>query len=774
MMNVNPDLETTEAERLRALHRYGILNTTPEAALDELTALTQAVFNVPLVYISLIDEYRKFIKSSVGMSPREMPQQGSFCSHTLLQACPLVVLDTSRDARFKDHPFVTGPPNILFYAGAPVVDKNGMRMGALCIADQTARTSFTSAEKGVLMRLASMAAKAIENQLYLTGSDDSEGSVEDVSGPLLCSAIDQGRWSWEADSEKAFFSAQAHVLLGYEATPGFRPLNWLLTCVHPGDVAKVYADTEKFLESSEPSLEVEYRIQHCKGAWKWIRTRAVAFRNEQGKMLRLNGVISDVTQPRTIDELTGLYTRFAFLDYVEWRLQRIPDMGEQFAVLVIDLDDFKRLNAGVGHDAADAVLIEVARRIQETLGLSVGWAAGRVVGDEFAILLENVNALDAGSYASSLRFLLQQPIHIQGQSVSLKASVGLALGQRHYTRAKDLVADASAAMQASRSHNERDPLFYSDAVHKSLRRRLHLEAALRTAIEKDELTLNYQPKVRLTDSALLGFEALVRWSSNDGLPITPTEFIPIAEETGLILPLGRWALRKAVEQIKQWREARLLVEGMSVAVNLSAKQVSDYGLSEYIEGLLRNHKVPGRYLRIEITEGSLIAEVDKALALARRFKELGIALDLDDFGTGYSSLSYLKQFPFDSVKIDRSFVSQLSTKMPEPITESVIALGKALSFEVVAEGIETEEQLEILRELGCHVGQGFLFSRAMTHAEATSLMLTGASSFACRQTRVAGDSEPSPLLCTNLAPLAKNLVCREGGASMDKSSAVCS
>jgi diguanylate cyclase (GGDEF)-like protein/PAS domain S-box-containing protein len=428
------------------------------------------------------------------------------------------------------------------------------------------------------------------------------------------------------------------------------------------------------------------------------------------------------------DALTGLPNRLLFMERLSHSIARSKRRESHlFAVLFLDLDRFKVINDSLGHHVGDEMLVLIAQRLQRCLREED--TVARFGGDEFAILLEEISGIsDATRVAERIQAELSAPVNLSGFDVFTSASIGIALSSSAYERPEYLLRNADMAMYRAKGMGQSRFEVFDRTMHAQALARLQLETDLRRALDRQEFVVHYQPIISLNTGRICGVEALVRWDHPDQGLMTPDEFIPAAEETGLILPLGRWVLGEACRKVRQWR-AHYGAETLgSVGVNLSAKQFSQVDLVEQIWDALRSSGLPPEALRLEITESAVMENADAAIVLLSRLKGLGVQLSLDDFGTGYSSLSYLHRFPLDALKIDRSFVARIDAEeRTTRLVETVLTLARGLEVSAVAEGIETEEQLATLRALRCDLGQGFLFSRPLPPDELELLLENGQS-----------------------------------------------
>ncbi len=426
------------------------------------------------------------------------------------------------------------------------------------------------------------------------------------------------------------------------------------------------------------------------------------------------------------DPLTGLPNRRLFMDRLGQALKRTDRKGSNIAILFLDLDNFKVINDSLGHEAGDCLLVQVGRRMRATLRCEDTLA--RLGGDEFAILLEGVTSPnDVVGLAQRIAQEFREPSVVDGRKVFTAISVGIAIGASGRERPEELLRNADVAMYRAKEKDGTGYQLFDPSMHVQMLRRLDLENELRRAIEQDELTVHYQPRVCLETGAVFGFEALVRWEHPGHGLMPPIDFIPLAEETGLIVHVGRWVLREACRQTREWQKLRPSCRDLSVSVNLSPKQFHQPDLIEDLTQILRDTELDPCHLELEITESAVAQEPGIAKRTLQKLKDLGVRIAVDDFGTGYSSLSRLKYLPIDTLKIDRSFVSTLGEDAEdEVLISAMLSLGTGLSLEVVAEGVETPLQAAHLRNLGCTRAQGYLFSRPLTSEATRTLLPSGA------------------------------------------------
>jgi diguanylate cyclase (GGDEF)-like protein/PAS domain S-box-containing protein len=500
--------------------------------------------------------------------------------------------------------------------------------------------------------------------------------------------------------------------------------NWLDT-VHPEDLPMVVTAAYRLLDREVVSSASEHRALRRDGQEVWMISTASLLEEEGGSPVFLMQM-QDITERKraeaelsfdaTHDQLTRLPNRVVVLDRLKVALGREREGRESVAVLFVDLDHFKLVNDSYGHDVGDEVLVALAARLGDTAGPDA--LVARFAGDEFIVLCESCpDAAYATGLADSLAAAIAEPLVVEAGEVQLTASIGIAFGHDEDFDPDLVLRDADLAMFEAKARGRARATVFDDALRGRARYRLETARALRLAIERTELVLHYQPVVDMRSGTMTGVEALVRWEHPDRGLISPGEFMPVAEETGLVVSLGAWVLDESCRQGAVWA-ADPAVGPIVVSVNLSARQFNDDALVPRVTRALQASGLPPRLLCLEITESAVMDDVDHTGEVLAQLRGLGVALSIDDFGTGYSSLSYLKQFPVDALKIDRSFVDGLGSESEDTqIVTAVVHLAHALGLTVVAEGVETTPQLEVLRNLGCERVQGYLIARPQPAAD---------------------------------------------------------
>jgi diguanylate cyclase (GGDEF)-like protein/PAS domain S-box-containing protein len=552
------------------------------------------------------------------------------------------------------------------------------------------------------------------------------GLVEDIRlseerYALAAEAASGGLWDWDLVNDVVFYSARWIALLECPGDAiGNTSEDWFGR-VHPDDVASLLSAIEEHLVGRSAAVELEHRIRRGDGSYIWVLCRALVIRGADDVPIRMVGSLTDVHERKELesqlrhaalyDPLTGLPNRTLFLDRLRVTMARASRHADhRFAVLFLDLDGFKLVNDSLGHLLGDALLSSVAERISADLRPSD--TASRFGGDEFAILLDDITAPhNPVAVAERLQDRLARPFHVSGHEIFVTASIGIASSSTGYQSAEDVLRDADTAMYRAKATEKGTHAIFDSGMHTRAVSRLRVEAEFRQAIDGGQLRLHYQPIVAIRTGRTLAFEALVRWEHPTRGLLGPAEFLPIAEETGLIVPMGRWILKEACRQIAEWKLAGAPAD-LRVSVNVSNKQFWHGGLLEDVQQFLREADLEPRNIVLEITETVVMHNADLAERMLMDLHESGFALHIDDFGTGYSSLQALHRFPIEALKVDRSFVWGLGTDpRSTELVRTIAMMARNLGVDVIAEGIETEDQRRRVERLGCAYGQGYLFSR---------------------------------------------------------------
>ena len=558
---------------------------------------------------------------------------------------------------------------------------------------------------------------------------------------LAVRGANDGLWDWDLLGEKIYLSPRWKAILGYaESDLSDRPEEWF-DRVHPDDLHRLRADIEAHLGSSDlpPSLfaahfENEHRIRHNDGRYRWVLARGLALRDRDNHAFRMAGSLTDVTMRKSAEErllhdalhdaLTGLPNRALFLDRLGVaiaRTRRRPDEGVGCsAVLFLDLDRFKHVNDSLGHLSGDRLLVAMARRLQTIL--RPGDTVARLGGDEFAILVDVAAIDDTGMVAERIHEELAVPFNVDGHEVVVTVSLGIAVVAPNYDRPEDLLRDADIAMYQAKSEGRAGHKLFDKQMHTRAAAMLQLESDLNRALTRQELRLHYQPMISLANDRVVGFEALLRWEHPERGLIYPSDIISVAEDTGLIVPIGAWVLEESCRQMVQWRRDHEMARQLSMSINMSSKQLMQPDIAEVVTRTLDRTGLDPSCLRLELTESVLMDNAESAVTKLSRLRKRGVQIHIDDFGTGYSSLSYLQRLPVDTLKIDRTFISQLTLQAESSeIVGAIITLARNLGMSVAAEGVETVEQADGLKALECEYCQGFYYYRPLESRDVEAL-----------------------------------------------------
>jgi diguanylate cyclase (GGDEF)-like protein len=595
-----PPVLPSEPERLKALEAYGLGPDRPLPSLGPVVDIAARMFDMPVSAVNMIGSDHVFFGASTGIGDVDMRRDVSFCAHAILQDGVMVVPDATLDERFHDNPLVTGPANLRFYAGVPILSPEGHALGALCVIDAKPHDDFSAEDRARLRELAKMASDRLELQRI-------------------------------------------------------------------GEFAK----------------------------------HAVTTGNAAGQQA------GDLYRLANFDMLTGLANRGRFYRQVEEALlSQVPS-----AVLMIDLDGFKDVNDTLGHAIGDGILCEVAARLTELI--PPGATAARIGGDEFAVLLPKMNEFDVPlMLARMIVARIAQPIRIDEQEVRVGASCGVALAPLHAQEALELIGDTDLALFKAKSTGRGRAVGFSPALRMEAAARRLYAMELHRAVTDSEFVLFYQPQIRLSDSTLVGAEALLRWYHPTRGLLAPAAFLPALEGGPLAATVGAWVLDEACAQAALWRRSG--ANTFRIAVNLFGAQFRVGDLAADVFAALERHGLPPEALELEVTENIALGHDDVVLETLRTLRKHGVGIAFDDFGTGYGSLSLLKQYPVTRIKIDKSFVQgMLDSKRDASVVRAVLDMARNFELATIAEGIETPAQADYLKAIGCEEAQGYLFGKPM-------------------------------------------------------------
>jgi diguanylate cyclase (GGDEF)-like protein/PAS domain S-box-containing protein len=717
-------LPTGEAARLALLKQLRIADE-----FKDLVQLAAEVCDAPMACLSLVEGQHVRYVSTVGLEIPPTPRHQSFCAWTILKPQLFIVPDATKDGRFAGAPHVANNPAVRFYAGFPILTAKNHAIGALAVLDRKPR-HLSAAQATALRTLAN--AVIAKCQLHLKNLEvtqitkERRKALDELAASeeryaLVTRSANDGLWDWNLASNEMLFCPRWKAMLGYrDGEVSNRPDEWLKR-VHPDDVESVQTAITSHLLHVTPRFQIEHRLRNRDGSYRWVLARGLAIWDARRAVYRMAGSLTDITEQKEAEQrllhnafhdvLTGLPNRALFMDRLTRSLERARNSEDYlFAVLFLDLDRFKVVNDSLGHQLGDQLLVSIARRLEACL--RPGDMVARMGGDEFAIILDHLKHIDDATQAAErVHKEMSQPFTLDGHEVFASVSVGIAHSLTPYEQAEDFLRNADTAMYRAKDQGRGRSELFDKGMHAKAVALLELETDLRRAIQRDEFRVFYQPIVSLEDWRIAGFEALIRWQHPQQGFIPPVQFVPVAEETGLILPIGEWVMRQSCRQLHEWHQQFPIKPPLTVSVNLSGKQFMQPDLIKQIEGILVETGLEASCLKIEITESAIIENIDAATEILRQLKALGIRVLLDDFGTGYSSLSYLHRFPIDTLKIDRSFVTRMHMPKNAEIVRTIVSLAVNLGMDVIAEGVESREQIIQLTGLGCQYVQGYLLSK---------------------------------------------------------------
>jgi diguanylate cyclase (GGDEF)-like protein/PAS domain S-box-containing protein len=594
------------------------------------------------------------------------------------------------------------------------------------------------------LRTALLSAEVIEvsgRRCILTVSNDiterkgAEQALRESEERYALAAIgaNDGLWDWDLKANRMYFSRRWKEMLGHaEAEVGSEPDEWF-SRIHEGDVERVRAALAAHLGGHAAHFESEHRMRCKDGSFRWMLSRGVAVRDATGTSYRMAGSMTDITARKTAEErllheaihdpLTGLPNRALFMDLLSRSVARARRRRDYlFAVLFLDLDRFKVVNDSLGHLVGDKLLVAFAGRLLQCV--RPGDTVARLGGDEFTVLLEDISdESDATRVAERIHGELKASFQLDGHEVFTSVSIGIALSASGYEAPDQILRDADTAMYRAKAAGKARHEVFDRGMHTRAVALLQLETDLRRGLERNEFRVFFLPIVRLNTGAIIGCEALLRWQHAERGLLLPAEFVPVAEETGLILPIGQWALEEACCRVSEWQRAAGEAERLFLSVNLSSREFGQPDLLERLLGTLDRSDLPAASLRLEITEAVLMAHGDVRHDVLTGLRQHGIELYIDDFGTGYSSFAALRRFPVSALKVDRSFVADIGRNGGgTEIVKTIVGLAHTLALDVIAEGVETDKQREYLAALRCEMAQGALFSEACDGAAMARLL----------------------------------------------------
>ncbi|CAN1211212.1 EAL domain-containing protein [Tumidithrix helvetica PCC 7403] len=553
----------------------------------------------------------------------------------------------------------------------------------------------------------------------------------------ILSSLEDVVWSVAADYSQIFYlNSAVEKVYGYSIASFLGNPNFRLQVIHSEDRDRIEDAAQAMLTTGH--LCEEYRILRSTGEVRWVNDRSHVIYDADGKALRINGIVRDITEQKLAqqqliydalhDALTGLPNRNLFMDRVEQTLKHSKrHSGYLFAILFIDLDRFKMINDSLGHATGDRFLQAIAKLLESCLRPSD--TVARFGGDEFTILIDDIqDPSEAIVIAERILNKFLTPVDLGDQTIFTSASIGIVISTKDYSSGADLVRDADIAMYCAKSLGRGRYILFDSEMYEQNLKLMQIDSDLRYAIERQEFELHYQPFVALETNKLVGFEALIRWRHPERGLVSPAEFIPVAEDSGLIVAIGDWVMHEACQQLRKWQTLFPETTTLKMSINLASHQVRENNLIEKLDRVLAETGIAGSALCLEITESTLMDRSELAIDKLRQLRTRNIQLSIDDFGQGYSSLGYLRRFPINTLKIDRAFIDRMAADAENlEIVRTIVVLAKTLSMSVVAEGVENQQQVMMLKQLDCKFAQGYFFSRplpvsALEQAIATKIL----------------------------------------------------
>lgn len=714
-----------------------------QALLEEVCRIAVEHGHFCLVWIGLLDEQTKWLKRVVVSGPASagypeirvsidpaLPEGRGYSAAALREGRPYVLNDYFADERTAPWWDVARTYGIRSLATLPL-KQEGRCVGVLNVHGSEAGF-FTDALVALLTEMAEDVSFALT---YLARESERECTVRALKESeerfrQLASNIPEVFWIADPNHQRLVYVSPAYERVWGRKTRALleQPSQWL-DSVHHEDRNRV---AEVLLRSTGEASDYEYRIQRPDGSIRWIHDRAFPVFNEHGKLVLMTGIAEDITRRKEADDrllqlahydhLTGLPNRVLLHERLKQALARAARHNDHVATVFLDLDHFKTVNDTLGHATGDHLLQQVAKRITRTLRDDD--TVARLGGDEFAVILSDISQPQGAEIAvEKIVSALQTPFAVDGHELYVSASAGISMFPTDGSDADSLLKNADTAMYRAKELGRTTYQFFSQEMNQRARDRLSLESQLRRAIEREEFTLHYQPKVEVHSGRITGCEALLRWHNPEVGLVPPSRFIPLLEENGGIVKVGEWVLHEICRQLKQWSQ-----EGLApcIALNLSARQFYQRDLDVVMLHIVSDTGIDPSLIELEITESMLMQNPEQAARILHNVKDAGMRLSVDDFGTGYSSLSYLKRFPLDALKIDRSFIEDITANADSrAIVQAILALARSLGLRSVAEGVEKEGQLSLLAKLGCDEYQGYYFAKPMPAAELSRLLIPG-------------------------------------------------
>lgn len=712
---------TNELERLKALRATGIMNTGSAPEFDAIAELASSIFGTPMSVVAFIEDDFQWFKAHLGLDIEQTSREVSFCKYTILQNEVLVVNDAAKDERFKDNPLVIGEPNVRFYAGAPISLDGKTNIAAICVIDTQPRIA-SDEQIAQLKKLANIAAALVRAHQSESEAKTLEMKVRQ-RGKLLSQTArisKTGAWSLDTNTLITEWSSETYAI--HELTTNEPPsLDDAISFYPEYERAELVKKIVKCVDHGIP-FEIECDFITALGNKRRVRCFGEIEYSEDGTRC-LIGIIKDITDEHEnakrlwdaahVDALTGIANRLAFQHKLDSLAERSSDDDDNFKMLLIDLDGFKDINDSFGHLAGDKILCSIAKRIEDTIPENA--ICARLGGDEFAVLMGVQNEmLKPEDLASELIEVINLPVPYEGHEISVGVSIGISLTYQETRSCEEFQQQADLALYHAKQIGRGVYETYNPTLTEAFEEKRQALELVKEAINEGRLLPHYQPIFDLRSQQIKGVEALARIQNKDGSIVGPAKFWHALFEPKSALAVDETILDIALRDFAEWRSNGLDIDFISINASSLCIQSMDY-VERVLEALAHNNLQP-HHLKIEVVENIFLDDADsKVTTVLERLSKAGVIIALDDFGTGYASLSHLRDYPVNCIKIDQSFVSGLGQSVGNTaIVQALVSLGKSLDLDIIAEGIETQGQLDFVSAVGCTFGQGYLFSKPIS------------------------------------------------------------